>query len=182
MKKTELSKYNNDWYKPGNKAKQILWFFVNAILVKPSWNGFSGMKVMVLKWFGAEIGTGVVIKPKVNIKYPWKLRIGDYSWIGEDVWIDNLAEVVIGSHVCISQGAMLLCGNHNYKTVTFDLMVAPITLEQGAWICAKAVVCPGVVVKSHAILGVGAVTSKDLEAYGIYQGIPAIKVNERSIA
>lgn len=181
MRKTELSKYNNAWYQPGNKLKQILWFFINAILIKPSWNGFSGMKIMVLKLFGAEIGTGVVIKPKVNVKYPWKLRVGDYSWIGEDVWIDNLDQVSIGDNVCISQGAMLLCGNHNYQKDTFDLITNPIILEEGVWVGAKSIVCPGVTLKSHSILSVGSVANRDLDSYCIYKGNPAIKVKDRKI-
>lgn len=181
MRKTELSKYNNTWYQPGNKLKQILWFFINAMLIKPSWNGFSGMKIMVLKLFGAEIGTGVVIKPKVNVKYPWKLRVGDYSWIGEDVWIDNLSDVSIADNVCISQGAMLLCGNHNYQKDTFDLITKPIILEEGVWVGAKSIVCPGVTLKSHSILSVGSVANRDLDPYCIYKGNPAIKVKDRKI-
>ena len=95
-------------------------FFINPL------NPSSGLKKFILKLFGAKIGRGVVIKPGVNIKYPWKLFIGDYSWIGEKVWIDNLANVVIGRSVCISQGAMLLTGNHNYAAKEFDLMVLAI--------------------------------------------------------
>ena len=81
----------------------------------------------------------MVIKPSVNIKYPWRLTIGSFVWIGEGVWIDNLENVVIGDNVCISQGAMLLCGNHNYKKTTFDLIVGSITLEDGVWVGAQSV-------------------------------------------
>jgi putative colanic acid biosynthesis acetyltransferase WcaF len=117
----------------------------------------------------------------VNIKYPWKLVIGDYSWIGEDVWIDNLEQVIIGSNVCISQGAMLLTGNHNYKKSSFDLITREITLEDGVWIGAKSIVGPGVRCGSHSILAVGSFTSKDLDAYVIYQGNPAAKIRNRII-
>ena len=127
------------------------------------------------------MGEGVVIKPSVNIKFPWKLSIGDHSWIGENVWIDNLAKVSIGNNVCISQGAYLLTGNHNYKKTTFDLITAEIILEDGVWIGAKAIVCPGVTCKTHAILTVASVASKDLDAYTIYRGNPAIKINDRVI-
>ncbi len=124
---------------------------------------------------------GVNIKPCVNVKYPWLLEIGNYTWIGENVWIDNLAKVKIGSNVCISQGAMLLCGNHNYKMSTFDLMIGNITIEDGSWVGAQTVVCPGVTVHSHAVLGVGSVANHDLDAFGIYQGNPAVKIRERTI-
>ncbi len=123
-----------------------------------------------------------VIKPKVNIKYPWFLILGDYVWIGEKVWIDNLAQVTIGSNVCISQGALLLCGNHNYKKPSFDLITGKITLEDGVWIGALATVCPGVCCKSHSILTVGSVATKDMDSYSIYQGNPAFKTKNRELS
>jgi putative colanic acid biosynthesis acetyltransferase WcaF len=180
MKKTDLSKYDNTWYHPGKKAMCVLWYFVNVVFFVSHIIPLSGLKVWLLKLFGAKVGRSVVIKPGVNIKYPWKLVIGDNSWIGEDVWIDNLEQVIIGSNVCISQGALILCGNHNYKKSTFDLIVGEIQLEEGTWVGAKSIICPGVTLKSHSILAVGSVANKDLEAYSIYQGNPAIKIRERN--
>lgn len=172
---TDLSKYDNSWYNPGgNVLKRFLWYFVNALVIKNHLNPISGIRVKALRLFGAKIGRGVVIKPGANVKYPWLLTVGDYSWIGEDVWIDNLAEVSIGSNCCLSQGAMLLCGNHNYRLPTFDLMVKPITVEDGAWVGAKSVVCPGVTVGRDSILTVGSMATSNLEAGKIYQGIPAV--------
>lgn len=180
--KTDLSLYNNSWYSPGgNLIKRILWYFFNIMVMKNAWLPTSGLKVRILRTFGAKIGIGVNIKPCVNIKYPWLLEIEDYTWIGENVWIDNLAKVKIGSNVCISQGAMLLCGNHNYKKTTFDLMVGKITLEDGCWIGAQSTVCPGVTVHSHAVLGVASVANRDLEPYTIYQGNPAQIIRKRII-
>jgi putative colanic acid biosynthesis acetyltransferase WcaF len=162
-------------------VKRVLWYLVNALLFKNPLNIFSSLKVLLLRSFGAEVGKGVVIKPSVNIKYPWKLKIGEHSWIGEGVWIDNLAQVVIGDNVCISQGAFLLCGNHNYKKETFDLMLGDIILEDGVWIGAKAIVCPGIICATHSVLSVGSVITKNTEPFGIYQGNPAQKVGERII-
>lgn len=181
MGKTDLCKYDNSWYHPGSKVVGIVWYFVNVIFFVSHINPSSGFKKWLLWLFGANVGRGVVIKPGVNIKYPWMLEIGDYSWIGEEVWIDNLTQVTIGSNVCISQGALLLCGNHNYKKSTFDLMTGEIKLEDGVWIGAESVVCPGVTCKSHSVLTVGSVATKDLEAYSIYQGNPAQKVKDRII-
>jgi len=133
MKETDLSSYNNSWYNPGaGKIKMLIWYFVNVVFFINPLNPISGLKVLLLKMFGAKVGRGVVIKPNVNIKYPWLLEIGDYTWIGERVWIDNLASVKIGKNCCLSQGSMLLCGNHNYKKPTFDLIVKGIILEDGA--------------------------------------------------
>lgn len=164
-----------------SKPKQVLWYFTNILFFKNAFVVHAGFKAMLLRLFGASVGKGVVIKPSVNIKFPWKLTIGDHSWIGENVWIDNIDQLVIGSNVCISQGALLLNGNHDAKKTGFDLITAPIKLEDGVWIGAKAIVCPGVTCKSHSILTVGSVASKDLEAYSIYKGNPAVFVRERII-
>jgi putative colanic acid biosynthesis acetyltransferase WcaF len=181
--KTQLNKFTNNWYTSGaSKPKMLLWYFVNLIFFTSRWLPVSAIKVALLRIFGAQVGSGVVIKPAVNIKYPWRLKIGNHVWIGEQVWIDNLENVEIGHHVCISQGAMLLCGNHNYKKSSFDLMVGKINLEEGVWIGAQTVVCPGVVCKTHSILTVGSVATSELKAYTIYQGNPAKAVKERVIS
>ena len=182
MIKTDLAQFSNSWYSPkAGLFKRIAWYMVNAVFfINPIFAG-SGWKRFFLRSFGAKVGKGVVIKPAVNIKYPWLLSIGDYSWIGEGVWIDNLAEVTIESNVCISQGALLLCGNHNYKKREFDLQIGKIVLQEGVWIGAKSTVCPGVVCASHAVLAVGSVATQNLDAYSIYQGNPAKKVRERKM-
>jgi len=176
---TDLSKYDNSWYQPGGAIKRMLWLFVNAIFFNNGLALFNGLKTFLLRSFGAKIGVGVVIKPSVSIKYPWFLTIGNHVWIGENVWIDNLTMVSIGNNACLSQGVMLLTGNHNYTKPTFDLIVAEIILEDGVWLGAQSVVCPGVTCKSHSVLSVGSVATKNLEAYSIYQGNPAVKVRER---
>lgn len=121
----------------------------------------------------------MVIKPRVTIKYPWFLTIEDYSWIGENVWIDNLGQVNIGSNVCLSQGSMLLTGNHDYSKSTFDLIVKEITLEDGVWIGAKSIVAGGVNCRDHSVLTAGSVATKEMEGYSIYQGNPAVRVRGR---
>jgi putative colanic acid biosynthesis acetyltransferase WcaF len=175
----DLSTYNNSWYNPGNPIKRVFWFVVNAVFFKSGLMPFYGVKRGLLRVFGAKVGHGVVIKPWVNIKYPWKLSIGNNTWIGEGAWIDNLGEVAIGNNVCLSQGAYLLTGNHDYKKKGFDLMVNPIQLEDGVWIGAKAIVCLGVTCFSHSVLSAGSVATGNLDADFIYQGNPAEKVRAR---
>lgn len=182
MKSIKLASFNNDWYKPGSKLKIIVWYFVNIAFMRNPLFPFSSLKVFLLKMFGASIGRNVLIKPSVSVKYPWKLKIDDNVWIGEHVWIDNLAEVIIENDVCVSQGALLLCGNHNFKKSTFDLIVGEIHLEEGVWIGAKSIVCGGVKCKSHSILSVNSVASKNLDAFTIYRGNPAIEVAKRVIS
>ena len=179
---TDLSRFNNDWFDRGaSRWKQLAWYIVNALFFINPLNPSSGLKVALLKMFGAKVGKGVLIKPGVNIKFPWKLEVGDHVWIGERVWIDNLDQVVIESQVCLSQGAMLLCGNHDYKKATFDLMIGPIYLETGVWIGAGSLVGPGVRCGSHAVLAVCSVANRDLAPYSIYRGNPAEKIREREI-
>ncbi|MDI1323226.1 MAG: WcaF family extracellular polysaccharide biosynthesis acetyltransferase [Algoriphagus sp.] len=180
--KTDLSLFKNDDYQPGSAPKRLTWYLANRLFLNTSILFPSSFKSWLLTLFGAKIGRGVVIKPNVNIKYPWFLTIGEYCWIGENVWIDNLAQVTIGSHVCISQGALLLTGNHDYKKESFDLITGEIVLEDGVWIGAKSVVCPGVRCFSHSVLAVGSVASKDLQAFEIYQGNPALPVRKRVIS
>ena len=178
---TRLDQFDNSGYRPGSIPARVLWTVVSGLFFQTWIPWPSGLKRSLLRLLGARVGSGVVIKPRVTIKYPWKLAIGDHSWIGEQVWIDNLDQVTIGAHVCISQGALLLCGNHNYKKPAFDLIVKPITVEQGGWVGAQTVVCPGVTVGSHAVLSVGSTATSDLEPYSIYKGNPAEKVKDRVI-
>jgi putative colanic acid biosynthesis acetyltransferase WcaF len=178
---TDLSSYNNSWYNPGNALVRLVWYFVNVLFFINPLCASSFVKVVLLKVFGAKVGKKVIIKPGVNIKYPWLLTIGDHSWIGENVWIDNLDKVTIGKHCCLSQGALLLCGNHNYKKSTFDLMIGSITLEDGVWLGAQSIVTGNTVCKSHAVLSVQSTASGNLDPYSIYKGNPAIKIKDRII-
>jgi|HubBroStandDraft_1064217.scaffolds.fasta_scaffold61346_2 putative colanic acid biosynthesis acetyltransferase WcaF len=164
-----------------SRIKQLAWYGVNIIFFKNPFNVLSSLKVTLLRWFGARIAQGVVVKPAVNIKFPWKLTVGEHSWIGEEVWIDNLSEVIIGSHVTLSQGSLLLTGSHDHSKTSFDFLSSPIVLEDGVWVGARAVVAGGVTCRSHSILGVGSVAEKELEAYMIYKGNPAVPVLKRVI-
>ena len=181
-KETQLHKnFNTGDFKIGASVlKQFLWYFCSLVFFKSQLIPFSAILVSILRLFGAKIGKEVRIKPGIHIKYPWKLTIGDYSWLA-DCYIENLDEVIIGKNCCISQQAMLITGNHNYKKVGFDLMIAPIILGDGVWIGSGSKVCPGVTLHSHAVLSMGSVATKNLDAYGIYQGNPAVKVKDRVI-
>jgi putative colanic acid biosynthesis acetyltransferase WcaF len=180
--RTRLAGFNNDWYKPGRGAlTRLLWYFTNELVFKTGLFPVNGLKVALLRAFGARVGRGVVVKPCVNVKYPWRLSIGNDCWIGEEVWIDNLDQVTLGTDCCLSQGAMLLCGSHDYKKASFDLITAPIILEDGAWVGAKALVCPGVRLGSHAVLAAGSVATRDIPAYAVAQGNPAEVKRERRL-
>lgn len=178
---TQLRKdFNKKGFQAGaSLAKICCWYLVSTLFFHTGIIPFSNILVLILRIFGASIGKHVRIKPGIRVKYPWKLSVGDNSWIAACL-IENLDNVIIGKHVCISQQAMLLTGNHNYQSVSFDLITSPIILHDGSWIGAKAVVCPGVIVASHAILSVGSVATKNMDTYTIYQGNPAIKIRKRT--
>lgn len=176
-----LDKYDNSWYSAGNLLKRVLWYLVNAVFFGLPIPWPAMIRPLLLRIFGACVGKGVVIKPRVNIKYPWFLKIGDNAWIGEGVWIDNIADVKIGDNVCISQGAYLCTGNHDWSKQAFDLMTKPIFIENGVWVGAKAIICPGVRLKSYSVITAGSVMTKDTEPYMIYQGNPATATKQRNI-
>lgn len=161
---------------------RFTWYYINIIFFKSSFFPFNFLKIFLLQLFGCTVGKGVIIKPNINIKYPWKLKLGNHVWIGEMVWIDNLENVTIGNNVCISQGAMLICGSHNYKNQSFDLITKEIIIKDGVWIGAKSIILQGVIAESHAILSAGSVISKNLEKFSIYKGNPALKVSSRAIS
>jgi putative colanic acid biosynthesis acetyltransferase WcaF len=179
---TQLKKdFDKKDFNPGASGLKIaLWYFTSALIFRSGLIPFSGLLVGILRLFGAKIGKDVRVKPFIYVHYPWKLTIGDHSWLAE-CRIENLDQVTIGNNVCISQKAMILTGNHNYKKSGFDLITKPIILEDGVWIGANTTVCPGITAFSHAVLTVGAIATKDLEAYSIYQGNPAVKVKTREI-
>ena len=180
-KKTYVDKslFNNSWYNPGPFWKRILWYFTNVLFFLNPFFPYTSVKPFLLRLFGAKVGKKCLIKPNVNIKYPWFLTIGDYVSIGEDVWIDNLALVEIGDQVTISQGALLLTGNHDYSSKAFDLKIGQIQIGEGVWVCAKSTIGPRVKLGDYAVVGLGAVVNKDCDAFGIYSGNPASKIKTR---
>lgn len=182
MRTVDLGAFTTGGFDKGaGVLRRALWYFVNAFIVRASWNPFIAPKILLLKAFGARIGRGCVIKNNVNVKFPWKLSVGNNVWIGEGAWIDNLDCVSIGDNVCISQGALLLTGNHDYASSAFDYRNAPIAIADGAWVGARAVVCPGVFVGSHAVLSAGAVATHCLAPWRVYAGNPATEVRRRVI-
>ncbi len=177
-----LSNYDKQGYDPGGRLwKRSLWYALNALLFNSWLLPGSTIKCWILRLFGATIGIGVRVKPRVNIKYPWFLAVGDHVWIGEGVWIDNLTWVRIGSNVCLSQGAYLLTGNHDYKDPAFKLILGEIRIDDGVWIGAQSIVCPGLHVRQGSVLTVASVLHRDTEPFGIYTGNPAARLRDRKI-
>ena len=182
MMTVDLSRFSSASFDRGAGVfKEALWLLVSKVLFQHFPFSASALKCAVLRAFGAQVGRGVVVKPDIKIAFPWKLRLGDHVWLGEECWLLNLAPITLESHVCVSQRAFVCTGSHNYKSPTFDLLTQPVVLQTGAWLGAGAWVGPGVTVGSHAVLAAGSVASKDLEPFGVYRGNPAAKVATRQI-
>jgi len=181
MPSIDLSLYDNSWYSPGRGMLiRALWFFIGLPIIRSSLLPSSSIRCFVLRRFGAKLAGGVVLKPGIRVKYPWLLSIGNNSWIGEEVWIDNLVEVKIGANVCISQGAYLCTGNHDWSDKSFGLNVRPIVLDDGSWVGARALIGPGVMIGECGIATAGSVVVKPIPAYEIHSGNPAAFAKRRS--
>jgi putative colanic acid biosynthesis acetyltransferase WcaF len=144
------------------RITQALWFLVSGTIFMRWWLP-ARARVAILRRFGAQVGAGVLIRHRVRIHWPWKLTIGDDSWVGEGSWLLNLEPITIGSNVCISQDAFLCTGSHDRTSPTFEFDNAPITVEDGAWIAAKATVLRGVTVGPAATVGACALVVRDVD-------------------
>ena len=153
-KRLDLSTYRSPNI-PGNRGFlwRVVWYLINTLVYQSRLPLLpSSVKALILRAFGAKIGRGLVIKPRVNIKYPWFLTVGNHVWIGEEVWIDNPGSVLIGDHVCISQGAYLVTGNHDYLDPEFGFFSQPIIVGAGTWISAQATIPPGSKIPNHTVM------------------------------
>jgi len=178
----DLSKFANpDFDRGASKLKELLWlkirsiFFLNYLFI-----GYK-LKAYLLKKFGAKLGDNVIIKPNCKVKFPWKLKVDDNSWLGENSWILNLDRVTIGKNVCISQNCFLCTGNHDWKKETFDLITEPINIKDGAWICANVFIGPGITVGYNTIITAGSVVTKNMPDNMICSGNPCKPVKVRII-
>lgn len=168
----DLSKFPRDRFRRGRGRVVIaLWYALAPFSALRIWP--SCVRVWLLKLFGAQIGSGVLIKPSVYVRYPWRLRIGDNSWIGEECWIDNWAVVTIGDNVCLSQRAYLCTGNHDWSDPAFAIIPGSIIIGSGAWVGCHAVLGPGVKMGIGSIAAIGAVVSRNIPDWEIHAGNPA---------
>lgn len=170
---------NRDFSRGASRAKEALWMVVSGTLFG-SWLPGSGWRVKLLRAFGATVGQGAVIKPHVTIKFPWRLTIGDHVWIGERAWIDNLAEVTIGSHSCISQSAYLCTGSHDWTDPEFGLITRPIQIGNGCWVGARSSLAPGTTMEDGSILAMNTLGTGRLAANTIYRDDQTTRPRKRA--
>ena len=167
------------WHPGVPMLQQVLWFCLGSPLLSVRWLPGSAWRVQLLRVFGARIGSGCRIKPGLRVKFPWRLLVGEACWLAEDAWLDNLAPITLGDRVCISQGAYLCTGNHDFRSPGFELRLGPITIGSDAWIAACAVLAPGTNVGPGAVVALGAVVSGPVEPGSIVRGNPAVVIGHR---
>jgi putative colanic acid biosynthesis acetyltransferase WcaF len=156
-----------------------LWWLVSDTIFRGSPQVFYGLRRMLLRLFGAKIGKKVLIRPTVRITFPWKLHVGDYSWIGDFVELYNIAEIEIGSNTVISQYAQLCTGSHDHQDPTFPITSAPITVANEAWVATGAMLYPGVKVGRGAVVAARSVLRGDAREMLVYGGSPARPIGNR---
>lgn len=176
----DLSKFNNNAFERGaSTAKELLWRMLQQGFFNVEWIKAFGLKRRILRGFGAKIEAGVVVKPKAKITFPWKLKVGVNSWIGEETWLLNLDHITIGSNVCISQRSFLCTGSHDWSKDAFDLITKPIIIEDGVWICADVFIGPGVSVGENSVVTAGSVVTGNLPPNMVCSGNPCVAIKQR---
>lgn len=161
------------------KVGRALWIIVRGSLFRFSWHNWYGWRRLVLRCFGARLGTSVNIRPTTRIEIPWLLSVGDYSSLGDYTVVYNLGPITLGRRVTVSQYAQLCAGTHDYTKPELPLLRPSIAIDDDAWIAACAFVGPGVSVGRGAILGACGVAFKNLAPWTIYAGNPAQAVKHR---
>jgi putative colanic acid biosynthesis acetyltransferase WcaF len=125
------------------------------------------------------VGRGVIVRPTATITYPWKVEIGDNSWIGDDVVVYSLGSITIGKNSVISQRSYLCAGSHDYNSESFDIFASPIVIQDEVWIATDVFVAPGVTVGKGAVIGSRSSVYRDMPEGMICMGIPAKPIKPR---
>ena len=179
--KTRLDKFDpqKGLDRGASKLKETLWILIRALFFQSPLPWPRSLKRGQLRAFGAKVGIGVVIKPRVTIHFPWKLTIGDHSWIGEEAFILNFEPCRIGANCCVSQRSFLCGGNHDFRAEDFCYRNGPITIEDGAWVGANCFVGPDVCIAKEAVITAGSVVTRNQPSAMICSGNPCAPVKPR---
>ncbi|MEZ8107176.1 WcaF family extracellular polysaccharide biosynthesis acetyltransferase [Vibrio cortegadensis] len=176
----ELNEFEGLGFSRGASClKEVLWRVVQSVFFNIDILKLYKFKAAILRSFGAAIEQGVVWKPKVKVTFPWRLKVGENSWLGEDVWLLNLANIEIGSNVCISQRTFLCTGSHDWKKNSFDLITQPIVIHDGVWICANVFIGPGVEIGRNSVVTAGSIVTKNLPPNMVCSGNPCVPIKPR---
>ncbi|OKH22667.1 putative colanic acid biosynthesis acetyltransferase [Chroogloeocystis siderophila] len=156
-----------------------LWWLVQSTLFGLSPQFMYAWRRWLLKAFGATVGQKVLIRPTARITYPWKVQIGDYSWIGDDVVLYSLGDIAIGNNVVISQRSYLCAASHDYNSSSFDIFAKPVRIEDEVWLATNVFVAPGVTIGKGAVVGACSSVFRSLPSMMICTGCPAQPLRRR---
>ncbi|UWR30451.1 WcaF family extracellular polysaccharide biosynthesis acetyltransferase [Sulfitobacter sp. W002] len=156
-----------------------LWWIVQATLFRLSPQPAYRWRAMLLRAFGAVVGSNTRIRPTARFTYPWKIKIGDNSWIGDRAELYCLVPIIIGDDVCISQDSYLCTGSHDMTKRSFDYDCAEILVQDQVWIATGCFVSPGVTLKKGAVVGARSLVLSDVEEGAVYAGQPARRIRDR---
>jgi putative colanic acid biosynthesis acetyltransferase WcaF len=159
-----------------------LWWLVQATLFRHSPQFAYGFRAWLLRRFGAQVGVNTVIRPTVTVTYPWKVKIGDFAWIGDDVVLYSLGEIEIGADSVVSQRSYLCAGDHDYRDSTFPIRGRRIVVEAQSWIAADVFIAPGVVVGHGAVIGARSSVFHDMPSGMVSMGNPCRPLKPRKIS
>ena len=163
----------------GNRILRVVWTCVWNLLGRWSPRPFHEWRRWILRIFGAQLARGVKVYPGVRIWAPWLLTMDEDACLGEDVDCYTQARITIGRRAFVSQRSFLCAGTHDYTLQDCPLMAAPITIGAQAWICAQAIVGPGVSIGEGAVLGAGSVAMKSMPAWTVCAGNPCVPIKPR---
>lgn len=156
-----------------------LWWIVQQVFFAMSPQFFYGWRRFLLRLFGAKIGKGVLLRPSTKITYPWKVTIGDYSWIGEETTLYSLGNIEIGNHVAIAHGVYINTGYHNYEIETFDIHQKKTIIEDQCWITNDVYIAPGVTIGKGCVIGARSSVLKNMPSGWVCYGNPAKSIKLR---
>ncbi len=177
-----LRNYKSSNYDGGrSNGLVMIWWFVQAISFSLSLHNFNNFRCWLLRLFGAKIGQGVVIRPTARFTYPWKISIGDYSWIGDDVVFYSIDRIEIGSHAVISQKSYLCTASHDFCDPSFPTTTSPIRIENGTWIATDCFVAPGVTIGANTVIGARSSVFRDIPQQQVAWGSPCIARHTRQM-
>ena len=176
----QLNKFNLPPNFRGRNAFVVQsWWIVQGVFFRNSPQFMYGFRNFLLRLFGAKIGKNVIIRPTARVTYPWKITIGDFSWIGDEVNLYSLGEIEIGNNVVVSQKSYLCTGSHDYLKPNFPIFAKKITIKDQCWLASDVFVAPGVTINEGTVIGSRSSVYKDLPANKICIGTPAKIISER---
>ena len=176
---TAADPYLRPAFAASDRARRMVWNVFSLLLFRPSTRPMHAWRAFLLRCFGAKLGPDCHFYPRVKIWAPWNLVCADSVTAADGVEIYNPAPMRFGSHAIVSQDAFLCGATHDYDDARFPLLAYAMEFGAYSWVCARASVGPGVNLGEGAVLGLASVATRDLEPWGVYAGMPAVKVKER---